>query len=78
MCMPIITVKERENSPLWLNDNILILREQKNRAHSLAKRLNTPELWADFRRIRNEYTDEIRTRVPFSKLPEKRLRLVIC
>ena len=62
LCMPFRTVKIRENSPPWLNDYILILREQKNVTHIVAKRLNTPEAWEEFRKVRNFYTDEIRNR----------------
>ena len=29
LCTPTKTIKIREDSPLWLNDYILILREQK-------------------------------------------------
>ena len=61
-CMPIKVVKIRENSPEWLNNYLLILREQKNHIHQVAKRLDTEELWEDFRKFRNFYTDEIRKR----------------
>ena len=61
-CMPIKVVKIRENSPKWLNNYLLILREQKNHIHQVAKRLDTDELWEDFRKFRNFYTDEIRKR----------------
>lgn len=58
--MPIKKVTIRENSPPWLNNHILTLREEKNRIHYLAKHANTPTLWALFRKARNSYTDAIR------------------
>ena len=61
-CTPTKIVKVRENSPLWLNEYILILREQKNYIHQTAKRLDTITMWECFRRFRNFYTDEVRNR----------------
>ena len=60
LCMPVKRIKIRENSPLWINDYILILRDQKNHIHQVAKTYDTQRLWEDFRKFRNFYTDEIR------------------
>ena len=59
-CMPVKTVKVRENSPPWLNNHILIMREEKNRIHSTATRLKTPEAWKRFREFRNYYNEELK------------------
>lgn len=62
ICMPFQTVRIRENSPPWINDYLLILREHKNAIHIVAKQINTAESWENFKKIRNFYTDEIRNR----------------
>ena len=62
LCMPFRTYRLRENSPPWINDYILIIREHKNVIHIVAKRINTAESWENFRKIRNFYTEEIRNR----------------
>ena len=60
--MPVKTVTIREDSPPWFDDSIMTLREEKHFIHYIAKQLDTAELWELFRRIRNAYTDAIRTR----------------
>ena len=62
LSMPVKTVKIKANSPPWLNDEILLLRDKKQRIHTIAKRKDTPEHWRHFREVRNQLTDEIRKR----------------
>ena len=62
LCIPVRTITMRENSAPWINEYILILREDKKRIHLIAKRVDTPEQWAIFRQVRNNYTNEIRNR----------------
>lgn len=61
-CMPSKRMKIRSNSPPWINDHIMLLREQKNVVHQIAKNTDNEKQWAIFRKVRNMYTDEIRKR----------------
>ena len=61
-CMPSKTIKMRADSAPWINDHIMLLREQKNFIHQIAKLIDNETQWAFFRRTRNMYTDEIRKR----------------
>ena len=61
LCMPFKTIKTTVNSPPWLNNDILLMREEKKRIHSIAKRNTSPENWQKFRDIRNQYSNLIRT-----------------
>ena len=59
-CMPVKTVTVRTNDAPWINEKIRESIATKKRIHKLAKRTNSDEDWAKFRRCRNDLTSEIR------------------
>ena len=62
LCMPVKTIRIREDSPPWFDQGIMTLREEKYFIHFIAKQIDTAELWDLFRKVRNAYTDAIRKR----------------
>ena len=55
-CMPVKTVRMRENDSPWMTDEIRKLIAKKTKIHSMAKRLNSTWSWELFRETRNKLT----------------------
>ena len=58
-CIPNKVVTVRPDDKPWFTNELRRLLRKKNRSHSQAKILNTPEQWGIFRAIRNKYYREI-------------------
>jgi hypothetical protein len=54
------TVTIRPSEPKWMTPQLRTSIRQRNRLHNLAKRLNLPSLWTDFRNSRNGVITQIR------------------
>ena len=61
-CAPCKTIKVSDRDPPWVNEEIKRLLTVKNKAHTRAKNTNSTVDWANFRKIRNDYTTAIRKR----------------
>ena len=53
-----ITIKHSDNPP-WINKQLIQLIRKKNLALKNAKKVNTKQLWAKFKRIRNRLNNQI-------------------
>ena len=58
-CIPTKTVHIKNNEPPWFTSKAKNLKKEKLKMHKKAKKQNTGEVWAKFRRKRNEYLQEI-------------------
>ena len=54
-CIPNKLVSIKPNSKPWFTSELKKLLRRKDRAHTKAKKVNTPELWGKFKSIRNTY-----------------------
>jgi len=61
-CLPVKEVTIREGDTPWITSYILKLKARKRFIHTVAVHVNTQQAWELFRKIRNQYTDAIRTR----------------
>ena len=61
-CMPVKIITIRSRDAAWVNDEIRLLCKNKIKYHKRAKHSNLATDWANYRLIRNKYTDAIRKR----------------
>ena len=66
----VVIIRPRDKP--FFNTELRKIRGEKTRKHNIAKLINTPNLWNDFRQIRNKYNDAIKYQK--QKCEEKQLQ----
>ena len=61
LAIPNKTITVRPSDPPWISGHIRRLIRRRKRAHRKAKRLDTPESWRKFRKLRNEANKAIKS-----------------
>ena len=61
LAIPNKTITVRPTDPPWVSGHIRRLIRRRKRAHRKAKRLDTPESWRKFRKLRNEASKAIKS-----------------